>query len=130
MANRVLIGERFEIVETLPANVRWALKRDQDGFYYECKGRGLGVNRVILGSDLMEPTLCHADDRVYDSKSEYYAAIERAGCHILEPGEKEEILKKGKARTGFEKVTEQDWDQAIRAAKTEVEQKTGEKIEL
>lgn len=37
-------------------------------------------------SDGMDPTLNHADNRMYDSKSAYYRAVERAGCHIVEPG--------------------------------------------
>lgn len=41
----------------------------------------------MIVSDTIEPTLNHADGRVYDSKSKYYEAVRQTDSHIVEPGE-------------------------------------------
>lgn len=44
-------------------------------------------------ADGMDATECPADGRIYDSKSAYEAAVQRAGCYILGQGERPPVAK-------------------------------------
>lgn len=47
----------------------------------ESKRSPLGV--PYIRSDGMSPIMNHADGKLYDSKSAYYAAVKAAGCEII-----------------------------------------------
>ena len=45
--------------------------------------RRSGLPAPSVRADGMDLTRCHADGRVYDSKSAYYKAVKDAGCEIV-----------------------------------------------
>lgn len=76
----------------------------------ESKRSDLGV--PYIRSDGMDPIMSHADGRMYDSRSAYYAAVKRAGCEIvgnekLTPNPKPELSErelKQDIKTAIEQV--------------------------
>lgn len=120
----------FVCVDSIPSNWVCAIRRDDEGFYWVVKRRSRGTPRVICGSDAIPDTVCHADGRVYDRKTDLYAAIEASGCRIAERGESEAARKEAENRTGFEGVSDRRWNEILQSAKEKTEAITGETVDL
>lgn len=56
--------------------------------------RTRGVTHCAASDDLgTQGILCHADNKMYDSRTKYYQAIKAANCHIAEPDSRPTVRK-------------------------------------